>query len=109
MRVTTVSNRTRLEPSVLKLRLALTLRAWKPVFALRATDTSRKPLSEQIFAGLETGLSTQNYKHVKKAFAKAYEQSRSTVNAALGGVWHEARTHSAFAVGVFVFIGESLQ
>eukprot|EP00971_Amphidinium_carterae_P138182 2738086-Amphidinium_carterae.1 len=27
------------------------------------------------------------------------ERTRSAVNAALGGVWHEVRTHRAFTVG----------
>eukprot|EP00971_Amphidinium_carterae_P230034 4565594-Amphidinium_carterae.1 len=51
------------------------------------------------FQGLETGLSTQTYRHLTKSSARADDKSRSAVNAALGGVWHEERTHRAFAVG----------
>eukprot|EP00971_Amphidinium_carterae_P057353 1133954-Amphidinium_carterae.1 len=51
------------------------------------------------FAGLETGLSTQSFRHLKRACSGADDRSRSAVNAALGGVWHEARTHSAIAAG----------
>eukprot|EP00971_Amphidinium_carterae_P006072 119662-Amphidinium_carterae.2 len=54
------------------------------------------------FAGLQTGLSTQSHRHLKKTFARVYDRSRSAVNAALGGVWHEVRTNSAFAVGFFL-------
>eukprot|EP00971_Amphidinium_carterae_P339855 6477881-Amphidinium_carterae.2 len=50
------------------------------------------------FAGLETGLSTQTFGHLKTSTAKLDDRSRSAVNAGLGGVWHEAHTHSAFAV-----------
>eukprot|EP00971_Amphidinium_carterae_P089125 1763867-Amphidinium_carterae.1 len=48
------------------------------------------------FAGLETGPSTRTFKHLKKNTAKVDDGFRSAVNAALGGVWHEARTHRAF-------------
>eukprot|EP00971_Amphidinium_carterae_P148151 2936262-Amphidinium_carterae.1 len=51
------------------------------------------------FAGLETGLSTQTYRHLKKCPNKRDDRTRSAVNTALGGVWHEVRTHSAFTVG----------
>eukprot|EP00971_Amphidinium_carterae_P316798 6297472-Amphidinium_carterae.1 len=43
------------------------------------------------FGGLETGLSTQTFRHLKRS-------TRSALNAALGGVWHEVRTNSAFFV-----------
>eukprot|EP00971_Amphidinium_carterae_P276285 5482673-Amphidinium_carterae.1 len=46
--------------------------AWKPVLAHKLSDTSRKTLTNE---------------------------TRTAVNAALGGVWHEVRTHKAFTVG----------
>eukprot|EP00971_Amphidinium_carterae_P112951 2236926-Amphidinium_carterae.1 len=51
------------------------------------------------FQGLETGLSTQSFKHLKRSANKTEDSFRSALNAALGGVWHEARAHSAFSVG----------
>eukprot|EP00971_Amphidinium_carterae_P309320 6146927-Amphidinium_carterae.1 len=51
------------------------------------------------FAGLENGLSTQTLRHLKKSTAKVDDRARGAVNAALGAVWHEVRTNSAFAVG----------
>eukprot|EP00971_Amphidinium_carterae_P251501 4992389-Amphidinium_carterae.4 len=35
----------------------------------------------------------------RQSTAKVDDRSRSAVNAALGGIWHEFRTHSAFDVG----------
>eukprot|EP00971_Amphidinium_carterae_P082511 1631929-Amphidinium_carterae.1 len=38
-------------------------------------------------------------KHFKKCSNKRDERTSSAVNAALGGLWHEVRTHKAFTVG----------
>eukprot|EP00971_Amphidinium_carterae_P334400 6469671-Amphidinium_carterae.1 len=51
------------------------------------------------FSGLETGLSTQSSRHLKKSTSKVDDKTCTAVNAAMGGVWHEVRTYSAFAVG----------
>eukprot|EP00971_Amphidinium_carterae_P002319 45812-Amphidinium_carterae.3 len=41
----------------------------------------------------------QTFKHLKKSPNKRDDRTHSAVNAALGGVWHEVRTHSAFTIG----------
>eukprot|EP00971_Amphidinium_carterae_P260313 5164637-Amphidinium_carterae.1 len=51
------------------------------------------------FRGLETALSTQSYRHLKKSANRTEDSFRSAFNASLGGVWHEVRTDSAFHVG----------
>eukprot|EP00971_Amphidinium_carterae_P186196 3696010-Amphidinium_carterae.1 len=51
------------------------------------------------FGGLETGLSTQSFRHLKRSANRTEDSFRSALNAALGGVWHEVRAHSAFYVG----------
>eukprot|EP00971_Amphidinium_carterae_P197171 3913504-Amphidinium_carterae.1 len=43
------------------------------------------------FVGLETGLSAQRFRHLKKAATRVDERSRSAVNASLGGVWRKRR------------------
>eukprot|EP00971_Amphidinium_carterae_P119513 2367424-Amphidinium_carterae.1 len=67
-------------------------------------DSSRVLLAEVAakrpdFGGLETGLNTQTFRHLKKSAAKAEDSTRTALNAALGGVWHEVRTNSTFSVG----------
>eukprot|EP00971_Amphidinium_carterae_P006030 118884-Amphidinium_carterae.1 len=57
---------------------------WDSARVLLAEVAANRP----DFAGLETGLSTQTYRHL-----------RGAVNAALRGVWHEDSTNRAFAVG----------
>eukprot|EP00971_Amphidinium_carterae_P111045 2199708-Amphidinium_carterae.2 len=51
------------------------------------------------FRGLETGLSTQSYRHLKRSANRTEDSFRSAFNVSLGGVWHEVRTDSAFHVG----------
>eukprot|EP00971_Amphidinium_carterae_P152722 3027054-Amphidinium_carterae.5 len=53
--------------------------------ALLADVTSKRP----DFAGLETGLSNQALRHLKKCANKKDERISAALNAALGGVWHE--------------------
>eukprot|EP00971_Amphidinium_carterae_P266655 5289636-Amphidinium_carterae.1 len=53
-----------------------TLRAWLPVFPLLPTDSSNL-----------------------MGKAKKKKTEKAALNAALGGVWHEERAHSAFQVG----------
>eukprot|EP00971_Amphidinium_carterae_P082353 1628259-Amphidinium_carterae.2 len=51
------------------------------------------------FGGLETGLSTQTFRQPKHSANKTEDSFRSSLNAALEGVWHEVRTQSGFSVG----------
>eukprot|EP00971_Amphidinium_carterae_P267807 5313339-Amphidinium_carterae.1 len=51
------------------------------------------------FAGLETGLSNQALRHLKKCATRRDERTSAAFKAALGGVWHEVRAHNAFTVG----------
>eukprot|EP00971_Amphidinium_carterae_P318768 6336395-Amphidinium_carterae.1 len=51
------------------------------------------------FGGLETGLSTQSVRHLKRSANRTEDSFRSAFNASLGGVWHEVRTDNAFHVG----------
>eukprot|EP00971_Amphidinium_carterae_P134560 2666825-Amphidinium_carterae.2 len=72
---------------------------WHEVDLMIKWDSARALLVEVAtkrpdFAGLETGLSTQAGCSNKKD-----DRTSSAVNAALGGVWHEVRTHKAFTVG----------
>eukprot|EP00971_Amphidinium_carterae_P128041 2536286-Amphidinium_carterae.3 len=53
--------------------------------ALLADVTCKRP----DFAGLETGLSNQALRHLKKCATKKDERTSAALNAALGGVWHE--------------------
>eukprot|EP00971_Amphidinium_carterae_P195610 3881978-Amphidinium_carterae.1 len=67
-------------------------------------DSSRALLAEVMnkrpdFAGLETGLSNQAMRHLKKCINKKDERTSAALNAALGEVWHEVTAHKAFAVG----------
>eukprot|EP00971_Amphidinium_carterae_P054147 1066285-Amphidinium_carterae.1 len=48
------------------------------------------------FEGLASGLSTAAYRHIKLDGQSQKEDRKSALNAALGGVWHEERAHSAF-------------
>eukprot|EP00971_Amphidinium_carterae_P065852 1304966-Amphidinium_carterae.1 len=66
-------------------------------------DSAKALLSEVAttrpdFGGLETGLSTQSYRHLRRNANRTKDSFRSGVNS-LGGVWHEVRTDSAFHVG----------
>eukprot|EP00971_Amphidinium_carterae_P135645 2687497-Amphidinium_carterae.1 len=62
------------------------------------------------FEGLATGLSTAAYKQLKLHVQSQKEDRKSAINAALGGVWHEERAHSAFHVGdIFVRYGEEVE
>eukprot|EP00971_Amphidinium_carterae_P203659 4041940-Amphidinium_carterae.1 len=63
--------------------------------ALLAEVTSKRP----DFAGLETGLSNQALRHLKKGATQKDERTSAALNAAHGGVWHEVRAHKAFIVG----------
>eukprot|EP00971_Amphidinium_carterae_P006532 128832-Amphidinium_carterae.1 len=67
-------------------------------------DSARALLTEVAttrpdFGGLETGLSTQSYRHLKRSAHRTEDSFRRAFNASLGGVWHEVRTDSAFHVG----------
>eukprot|EP00971_Amphidinium_carterae_P270358 5364571-Amphidinium_carterae.3 len=67
-------------------------------------DSARAPLAEVAqkrpdLAGLETGLSTQTFRHLNKCSNKRDDRTPSAVNADLGGVWHEVRTHCALTLG----------
>eukprot|EP00971_Amphidinium_carterae_P230398 4572703-Amphidinium_carterae.2 len=67
-------------------------------------DSSRAFLADVMskrpdFVGLETGLSNQAMRHLKKCANKKDERTSAALNAALGGVWHEARAHKGFTVG----------
>eukprot|EP00971_Amphidinium_carterae_P050924 1002665-Amphidinium_carterae.2 len=72
---------------------------WDSAKHLLAEVAENRPDFKGLETGLSTVLSTQSYRHLKKSSARVDEKSRSAVNAALGGVWHEERTHRAFSVG----------
>eukprot|EP00971_Amphidinium_carterae_P262991 5217633-Amphidinium_carterae.1 len=57
-------------------------------------DSARALLTEVAtmradFGGLETGLSTQSIRHLKRCANRTEDSFRSALNASLGGVWHE--------------------
>eukprot|EP00971_Amphidinium_carterae_P149304 2960214-Amphidinium_carterae.2 len=72
---------------------------WDSARALLAEVATKRP----DFGGLETGLSTQSLRHLKRNANRTEDSFRSALNAALGGVchavWHEVRANSAFHVG----------
>eukprot|EP00971_Amphidinium_carterae_P002423 48004-Amphidinium_carterae.1 len=51
------------------------------------------------FEGLALSLSTSAYRQLKLDGQSQKEDRKAALNAALGGVWHEERAHSAFQVG----------
>eukprot|EP00971_Amphidinium_carterae_P206238 4092535-Amphidinium_carterae.1 len=62
------------------------------------------------FEGLATGLSTAAYRQLKLDGQSQKEDRKVALNAALGGVWHEERAHSAFQVGdICVRCGEEVE
>eukprot|EP00971_Amphidinium_carterae_P102345 2026227-Amphidinium_carterae.3 len=63
--------------------------------ALLEDVTNKRP----DFVGLETSLSNQVLRHLKKCATKKDECTSTALHAALGGVWHEVRGHKAFTVG----------
>eukprot|EP00971_Amphidinium_carterae_P241971 4804262-Amphidinium_carterae.3 len=68
---------------------------WDCARALLADVAAKRP----DFGGLETGLSTQTFRHLKRSANKTEDSTRSALNEDLGGVWHEVQTNSAFSVG----------
>eukprot|EP00971_Amphidinium_carterae_P165904 3288554-Amphidinium_carterae.1 len=63
---------------------------WDSARALLTAVATNRP----DFRGLETGLSTQSYRHLKKSANRTEDGFRCAFNASLGGVWHEVRTDS---------------
>eukprot|EP00971_Amphidinium_carterae_P225479 4472357-Amphidinium_carterae.1 len=53
--------------------------------------------TRQDLEGLAVGLSTAAYRQLKLDGQSQKEDRKAAVNAALGGVWHEERAHSALA------------
>eukprot|EP00971_Amphidinium_carterae_P036590 719341-Amphidinium_carterae.1 len=84
-----------------------TLRAkWDSAQVLCAEVARTRP----DFEGLAPGLSTSAYRQLKLDGQSQKEERKAALNAALGGVWHEERAHSAFQVGdVCVRCGEDVE
>eukprot|EP00971_Amphidinium_carterae_P068228 1351009-Amphidinium_carterae.1 len=62
------------------------------------------------FEGLAAGLSTSAYRQLKLDGQSQKEDRKAALNAALGGVWHEERAHSACQVGdICVRCGEGVE
>eukprot|EP00971_Amphidinium_carterae_P210551 4178016-Amphidinium_carterae.1 len=51
------------------------------------------------FQGLGAGLATQTFRQLKLDGQSQKDNVKTALNAALGGVWHEARVHAEFGVG----------
>eukprot|EP00971_Amphidinium_carterae_P350264 6491460-Amphidinium_carterae.4 len=94
------------------LRLIADRLGWKPLPGGWLCDEQYFTLSEADYkvkwdfarvllaeVGLETGLHAQTFRHLKRSTNKTEDSFGSALNAALGGVWHEVRTHSAFSLG----------
>eukprot|EP00971_Amphidinium_carterae_P085617 1694327-Amphidinium_carterae.3 len=84
-----------------------TLRAkWDSAQVLCAEVARTRP----DFDGLAPGLSTAAYRQLKLDGQSQKEDRKAALNAALGGVWHEERAHSAFQVGdICVRCGEDIE
>eukprot|EP00971_Amphidinium_carterae_P165957 3289420-Amphidinium_carterae.1 len=84
-----------------------TLRAkWDSAQVLCAEVARNRPDCE----GLALGLSTSAYRQLKLDGQSQKEDRKAALNAALGGVWHEERAHSAFQVGdICVRCGEEVE
>eukprot|EP00971_Amphidinium_carterae_P351212 6491977-Amphidinium_carterae.1 len=63
-----------------------------------------------LIEGLALGLSTSAYRQLKLDGQSQKDDRKAALNAALGGVWHEERAHSAFQVGdICVRCGEDVE
>eukprot|EP00971_Amphidinium_carterae_P350642 6491664-Amphidinium_carterae.1 len=62
------------------------------------------------FQGLASGLATQGLRQLKFDGQSQKDSVKSALNAALGGVWHEARANSVFDIGeMCVRCGEAVE
>eukprot|EP00971_Amphidinium_carterae_P111643 2211031-Amphidinium_carterae.1 len=61
------------------------------------------------FQGLDSGLANQTLRQLKLDGQSRKDSAKIALNAALGGVWHEARANSVFEVGDLCFrFGEAV-